>query len=242
MMKKRVQFTLVELLVVIAVIAILAGLLLPALNSAREKANSIRCVNNLSQLMKGQQLYASDFDDHFYFVSNIAGTVYYWTDMLNGMRKYVPDGRVFFCSSNSKSPKEYNNWKAYGMYRAGKRGVEGYGDTDWQDNTARNGDFVIRIGGAGEFIGYKVSRMKGASGFVLITDSVNINTGAPVLQWKPGWFLDDNSGIHMLHKGRANCAFADGHVAAKTALQLRRETTLPVKVSYSEFLTRTCIW
>ena len=242
MMRRRVRFTLVELLVVIAVIAILAGLLLPALNSAREKANSIRCVNNLSQLMKGQQLYASDFDDHFYFVSNIAGTVYYWTDMLNGMRKYVPDGRVFFCSSNSKSPKEYNNWKAYGMYRAGKRGVEGYGDTDWQDNTARNGDFVIRIGGAGEFIGYKVSRMKGASGFVLITDSVNINTGAPVLQWKPGWFLDDNSGIHMLHKGRANCAFADGHVAAKTAFQLRWETTLPVKVTVSEFLKKTFIW
>ena len=241
-MRRRVRFTLVELLVVIAVIAILAGLLLPALNSAREKANSIRCVNNLSQLMKGQQLYASDFDDHFYFVSNIAGTVYYWTDMLNGMRKYVPDGRVFFCSSNSKSPKEYNNWKAYGMYRAGKRGVEGYGDTDWQDNTARNGDFVIRIGGAGEFIGYKVSRMKGASGFVLITDSVNINTGAPVLQWKPGWFLDDNSGIHMLHKGRANCAFADGHVAAKTAFQLRWETTLPVKVTVSEFLKKTFIW
>lgn len=56
-------FTLLELLVVIGMIAILAGLLLPALANGKAKGYSISCLNNLRQLGLACQLYADDFED-----------------------------------------------------------------------------------------------------------------------------------------------------------------------------------
>jgi prepilin-type N-terminal cleavage/methylation domain-containing protein/prepilin-type processing-associated H-X9-DG protein len=60
----RKRFTLIELLVVIAIIAILAAILLPALNSARERGRQASCISNLKTLGTQNSMYADAYDDY----------------------------------------------------------------------------------------------------------------------------------------------------------------------------------
>jgi prepilin-type N-terminal cleavage/methylation domain-containing protein/prepilin-type processing-associated H-X9-DG protein len=79
----RRAFTLVELLVVIAAIAILAALLLPALSGAKQRARRVTCVSDLQQIGVAFSLYLDEHENRFAdrrdLKSNLPGGYHPWT-------------------------------------------------------------------------------------------------------------------------------------------------------------------
>lgn len=79
--RHRAGFTLTELLVIIAVVAILGGLMGPAWTGAKANSRAARCKSNVRQLGLALQMYASEAKAYPYAENN-AGGPRYWYDAL----------------------------------------------------------------------------------------------------------------------------------------------------------------
>jgi prepilin-type N-terminal cleavage/methylation domain-containing protein len=121
---RRRGFTLVELLVVIGIIAVLVGILVPALTGARKSANRIKCLSNQRQLATALISYASENKGYFpqmFSGVNVSLTWYTWyieaesyrNPYLDqgwfglGMlyrRKYIKDPQAFYCPDMRAAP------------------------------------------------------------------------------------------------------------------------------------------
>lgn len=125
----RRGFTLLELLVTIAIVASLAALLVPAASNMKEGANQSKCLGNLRQLASAIQLYAAENDNRFPIYPAAAApdppvSGAWWHQRVDVyVDSKFSDGnpsKAFICPSD-KTP--YSNLISYGMNRnlAGKR-------------------------------------------------------------------------------------------------------------------------
>lgn len=93
-------FTAVELLVVVSVLALLAGMLLPALSKTNRRAPKITCVNNLKQIGIGFRLYAADGEPYPAF--NETNQVWQYFQMVSN---YMGSPKVLICPEEAKLTK-----------------------------------------------------------------------------------------------------------------------------------------
>jgi prepilin-type processing-associated H-X9-DG protein len=92
MIRSRAGFTVLELLVVIAVLILLAAVLFPVLARARGAAQRTQCLSQLGQLARAHAVYVQDWDDQFPEWAQPGPPWRFWPELL---RPYVRDARLF---------------------------------------------------------------------------------------------------------------------------------------------------
>ncbi len=203
----RKNFTLIELLIVIAIIAILAAMLLPALQQTRERAKAIDCVSKQKQIGLANNLYMNDYKGYYPAAPTNSpdGTVNYsWARLLSVMR-YLPDNylKIARCASIPRSPKvaETNDVSVYGVnveYRTALWTVEG----NWMDSGPYKG-----------FVPHWL--IKKPSEYVSHADVICAKTGLDYTAYAYYMFSykESRSGApFFVHGNCCNMLMGDGHV------------------------------
>lgn len=226
---KKENFTLVELLIVIAIIAILASMILPALNKTFEAARRISCTNNLSQIGKAITMYADDNNGCIQTRYNYGGSsTNYFPQVLGGSAcggtapydggGYLTNWKLYFCPNKM----QYNGTPV----NAGNTKYQSYAilhpsNPDW-DNVILASFFVKIEPGNDYRATMALRKLPSPSRFILIADSAYVGKDYGFYSFRNDVLMDSGfGGIGLNHSDRANMVMGDGHVSLQDKNALR---------------------
>lgn len=217
----KAAFSLIELLVTVAVIGILAGLLLPALGRAKGAAQSARCSNNIRQILLGTTLYAADYACFPLFLYEANSRVICWPDEIRSYTGASWSNDLYRCSGFP--------WTNQPAPQALGAGYGGYGSYDMNaDGVFEMGPSSIRslgIGGRcapalGEYQALREARVAAPAEMIgfgdsLISRALALNRtyyfSLPLYLHTRG-DMEARVAEARRHSGKWNTGFCDGHV------------------------------
>jgi len=247
-------FTLVELLVVIAVIAMLLAILSPTLVAARSQARAIICRSNLHQLLLANIGYATENNGSFVAAASdiydmTSGNKHRWhgvRDDLNSpfdpkrspLAAYLADGTVKKCPTKVKFrkglPWDYNFEDGCGGYGYN---MEYIGSRIWEsgfskaacENTTKDTE-VRSPSRTVMFADAALPRLDKSSNQTYLQEYSFVKpTYILGLHGKPMVGAYFSPSIHFRHRGKANIGWADGHADSRTMAAFEKKNVYGVK-------------
>ena len=216
-MPTRRNFTLTELLIVIAIIAILAGLLLAALSSSRERARLAQCISNTKNISMMHMIYVNSSGG--FFCPAWDASLDSWESSANHrgsgiLARLVPEsgankGRVFECPSAKSSLYTNLAWTAR---------YAGYGmnyQLSFADPSAQPPNYRP----------CRIMQVKNPSKLILLSDAACFLAGSDGRPSPTAFLYNPTSGkggySDFRHSGTCVVSFVDGHSSAWTSFTPR---------------------
>lgn len=190
---KVMRFTLIELLIVIAIMGILFCFMLPALKKAKDKASEIQCKGNLRQLVVCSYSYADDFGGLLPIVYDSSANRM-WNEVFNS-NNYIPllvpnKPTIIICPAYYPKVWIGDRSRTYGM--------AAYYE--------------------GSFQNIALSKINKTSDWPLYSDSINDTDRTPAYIIKTDW----GRYVHLRHSRRANIGYVDGSCRSESSDSLMR--------------------